>query len=116
MWLAALGAMMTLRVEEEVYQATGRRDLVGWVIALVLACALILINAYVLNLALSDGSPATRELDALGQVLRRPLRRLDQLRRRSSRVRHRIVVRAEAIQRIHPETGPRQLRAREEIV
>lgn len=28
MWLA-LGAMMTLRVEEEVYQATGRRELAG---------------------------------------------------------------------------------------
>lgn len=87
MWLA-LGTMMALRVAEEVYQATGRHDVTGWVIAGALAWALVLVNAYVLHLALSDGSAQTRELDALGAVLRRPLRQLERLRRRAARLRH----------------------------
>lgn len=100
MWLL-LAAMMVLRVREEVFQATGVRDTTGWVIALTLACALVLVNAYTLHLALSDGSRLTRELAALGRALRGPLRRRRRLHHRAEVSEHRLRAHAEAMDRIH---------------
>lgn len=95
-----LGAMMTLRVSEEIYQSTGQRGVTAWVVALALAAALVLLNAYVLHLALCDGSPLTRELHAIGRVLRGPLRRRERHRRRAVALKHRLSEQNEAVRHV----------------
>lgn len=69
-----LGAMMYLRVSDEIYQATAVPGVGAAIIGLVLAAAIVLVNAYVTYLAFSDGSELTSDLDALSQVLAVPVR------------------------------------------
>jgi hypothetical protein len=74
MW-ALLGAMMYVRVSDEVYQATGVDGAAVVVVALALSAAVVLVNAYVLVLAFADGSPLTGELDRIGRAAGPAVRR-----------------------------------------
>jgi hypothetical protein len=72
---ALLGTLMFIRVHDEVYQATGVAGTAAIVVAAVLAAAIVLVNLYVLQLSIADGSPQTRELEQLARAARPHTRR-----------------------------------------
>ncbi|MFC5061544.1 hypothetical protein [Actinomycetospora atypica] len=93
---ALVGAMMFVRVHDEVFQATGASDAAGTVIALVMTAAIVVLNVYVLYLAFADGSLETRELDRLARVVLPHLRRQERLVRRIADLTERLSARAAA--------------------
>jgi hypothetical protein len=96
-WLL-LAAMMFVRVRAEVGFATGVTDISTDVIAAALAAAVVVVNAYVLYLAWSDGSEETREIEMLSRAVAPHLRARRRLWRRAADLAERIA-KKEAAQR-----------------
>jgi hypothetical protein len=81
-----IGAMMYVRVEDEIYQATGLVGATAIVIALTLAAAVVILNLYILHLAFADGSSLTRRADQLARRVHPHVRRCE----RNQALMHRI--------------------------
>ncbi len=78
-----VGAMMYVRVADEVYQATGvAGSATAVVISLTLAVAIVVLNLYVLHLAFADGSHLTRRADGLARTVAPHIRRNEREQRR----------------------------------
>jgi len=107
---ALLAAMMYVRVSDEVYQATGVLGVAALIIALALACALALMNAYVLYLSFNDGSSATAELDQIGRAVAPHLRRRSRWLAQEERAARRIEARLAAQVWLHRPSGGDVLR------
>jgi len=91
-----LGVLMYVRVADEVYQATGVAGPGSAVVALSLAVAVVVVNAYVLYLAWADGSATTREMDRLTRAVAPYLRRWHRAEERADRAARRIALRRAA--------------------
>ncbi|TWF80303.1 hypothetical protein FHX44_116246 [Pseudonocardia hierapolitana] len=104
-----LGAMMYVRMSDEVYQATGAPGAGATIIGLTLAAAVVLVNVYILHLAFSDGSTVTRELDRLGRIVAPHLRRRARHLALAERLRGRIRLRLAAEEQLRgPLDGGRR--------
>jgi hypothetical protein len=85
-----LAVLMYMRVDDEVYQATGRNGLAGVVLSLVLASASLILTEFLLYISFADGSNVTDDLDHLARVTRKPIARLRRDMRRAERLGQRI--------------------------
>lgn len=85
-----VGAMMDVRVADEVYQATGVADATSVIVGVTLGASIVVLNLYVLHLAFADGSNITRRADALERCLRSPVRRFERNLARVDRLEEQI--------------------------